>query len=310
MKPVLGTMTFGEQADRATSARMLELFAEAGGREIDTANVYCDGRSESFLGNILQGQIRPFTASKVHPWNDHGLQPEQIKHQLNQSLQRLQVDSIDLLYLHSPDLDTPIRKTLSTCYELFQQGKFKTFGLSNYAAWQVAEIAEICHREGWMQPTVYQGMYNALTRDVERELMPCLRNYGLCFYAYNPLAGGLLTGKYQSEQDLPDDGRFGLNQAYQQRYWKSEYFEVLQNLDKACREASVKPVEVAMSWLHNHSLLDAAKGDGVIIGASKISQLEENLQYLAPKPLEASILKILDEGWNLIKPDCASYFRP
>ena len=81
-------------------------------------------------------------------------------------LERLGSDSIDLLYLHSPDLDTPIEQTLAACFELFQQGKFRHFGLSNFAAWQVAEVVELCRRHGWMEPEVYQGMYNALTRDV------------------------------------------------------------------------------------------------------------------------------------------------
>jgi aflatoxin B1 aldehyde reductase len=310
MKPILGTMTFGEQVDQDTTATMLEMFSHDGGEEIDTANVYCEGRTETFLGNILNPQIRPFIASKVHPWNDEGLQPKQIKSQLQQTLQRLGVDQIDLLYLHAPDLDTPIQDTLEACFEMFEEGKFREFGLSNYAAWQVAEIAELCRQRDWMQPTVYQGMYNALTRDVERELFPCLRNYGLRFYAYNPLAGGLLTGKYQSLEALPDDGRFGLHESYQQRYWKKDYFDVLQELQSACLVSGIKPAQAAMSWLLNHSLLDATHGDGIIIGASRIEQLTENMASFQQPPLDDLIVQIMDRGWDLIKPDCAKYFRP
>ena len=310
MKPILGTMTFGEQVDLPTSGEMLNLFCESGGDEIDTANVYCDGRTETFLGELLVERKKPYIASKVHPWNDQGLQPDQIQHQLEQTLDRLKVEKIDLLYLHAPDLDTPITETLKACFELYEKDKFTEFGLSNYASWQVAEIVELCRQHSWMQPTVYQGMYNALTRDVERELMPCLRNYDIRFYAYNPLAGGLLTGKYQSLDDLPDDGRFGLHESYQQRYWKQDYFEVLQDMQTACHEAGVKPAQAAMSWLLNHSMLDAERGDGIIIGASRVEQLTENLKSFQQLPLDSSVTEVMDRGWELTKPNCTQYFRP
>ena len=225
-------------------------------------------------------------------------------------MQRLGSNQIDLLYLHAPDLETPITQTLECCFEMFQEGKFREFGLSNYAAWQVAEIVELCRQHEWMQPTVYQGMYNALTRDVERELFLCLRNYKMRFYAYNPLAGGLLTGKYRSVDELPGSGRFSLREAYQQRYWKAEYFEVLQNLQAACDESGIKPAQAAIGWLLHHSMLDASYGDGIIIGASKIEQLGQNLESFQQPPLDASVIDTMDRGWQLIKPDCAKYFRP
>jgi len=153
-------------------------------------------------------------------------------------------------------------------------------------------------------------MYNALTRDVERELFLCLRNYKMRFYAYNPLAGGLLTGKYRSVDELPDSGRFSLREGYQQRYWKAEYFEVLQNLQAACDESGIKPAQAAISWLLHHSMLDASYGDGIIIGASKIEQLGQNLESFQQPPLDPSVIDTMDRGWQLIKPDCAKYFRP
>jgi aflatoxin B1 aldehyde reductase len=182
--------------------------------------------------------------------------------------------------------------------------------LSNFAAWQVAEVVEICRHNGWMQPTVYQGMYNALTRDVERELFPCLRNYGIGFYAYNPLAGGMLTGKHRSRQDIPDSGRFRPERGYLDRYWRDDYFDVLQRLGDACEESGLKPVEVAMSWLVNHSLLDAQQGDGIILGASKADHLAQNMAACTQAPLDREILDILDQGWQVIKPNCFKYFRP
>jgi aflatoxin B1 aldehyde reductase len=300
MKIILGTMTFGDQVDQATAESLLQNFTAAGHSEIDTAHTYCDGRTEEMLGRMLPPAARSelYIASKVNPWNDGGLQPAEVKRQMGEILQRLGSESVDLLYLHSPDLETPVERTLEACFELFQQGRFRHFGLSN------------CRRNGWMEPSVYQGMYNALTRDVERELFPCLHNYDIRFYAYNPLAGGLLTGKHLSLDDIPDSGRFKVERGYLGRYWKKDYFDVLRELQAACSETGTKPVEVAMSWLVNHSRLDAGRGDGIILGASSLDHLQQNLAACGQAPLDASILEILDRGWELIKADCFRYFRP
>ncbi|MCZ6797110.1 MAG: aldo/keto reductase [Gammaproteobacteria bacterium] len=312
MKQILGTMTFGDQVDQDTAQSMLDVFFASGKHELDTAYEYCDGRTEEMLGVLLPPTKRKgvYIASKVNPWNDEGLQPEGIRKQFAEILQRLGRDNIDLLYLHSPDLETPVVETLECCFELYQQGKFRDFGLSNYSSWQVAEVVEICRRNGWMEPTVYQGMYNALTRDVERELFPCLRNYGISFNAYNPLAGGLLTGKYRSLDDSPDSGRFSDKKNYQGRYWKQDYFEVLQKLGEACKEHGLTPTQAAMSWLVNHSLLDSEQGDGIILGVSKIEHLKANMAACKHAPLDQAILDILDQGWEIIKPNCFRYFRP
>ena len=312
MKQILGTMTFGDQVDQAAAESLITSFRGAGHLELDTAHTYCEGRTEQMLGRILTLEDRGsvYIASKVNPWNDGGLQAAEVHRQFAEILDRLRRDSIDLLYLHSPDLDTPIEQTLQACFELFQQGKFRHFGLSNFAAWQVAEVVELCRVHGWMEPEVYQGMYNALTRDVERELFPCLRNYGMHFYAYNPLAGGLLTGKHLSLQEIPEEGRFNRERGYLDRYWKQDYFEVLQELQTACTDSGIKPVEVAMSWLVNHSRLEASLGDGIILGASSITHLQQNMVACAQAPLAQPLLDILDRGWEVIKPNCFRYFRP
>ncbi len=312
MKTILGTMTFGDQVDAAGAKALLERFVAAGGDEIDTAYQYCEGRTETLLGELLDGELRArlAVATKVNPWNDDGLRPESVRRQFDESLARLKSGRVDLLYLHAPDLDTPVARTLEACHELHAAGRFGEFGLSNYAAWQVAEVVELCRRHGWMEPVVYQGMYNALTRDVERELFPCLRNYGIRFYAYNPLAGGLLTGKHRDPDALPDNGRFIEKTNYRERYWKREYFDVLRELDDACRERGLTPTEVAFGWLVNHSRLEAGRGDGIILGVSRSVHLEANLAACATSSLDPALLDILDRGWEVIKPDCFRYFRP
>jgi len=312
MKTVLGTMTFSDQVDAIAAQNMLDRFTGSGNNELDTAHHYNKGLTETLLGELIPADLRSnlFIASKVNPWNDQGLQAAQVLKQLDESLQRLNTDYLDLLYLHSPDLETPVEQTLEACFEAYQQGKFKTFGLSNFSAWQVAEVVEKCRQHGWMVPGVYQGMYNALTRDVEKELFACLRNYNISFYAYNPLAGGILTGKHITRDNIPDNGRFRENYNYRDRYWKDDYFDVLNQLSEKAIELDISMVEVAMSWLRHHSMMDAARGDAIILGASKLEQLDENLLAINAESLDQAILDILDQGWEIIKPNCFKYFRP
>jgi aflatoxin B1 aldehyde reductase len=312
MKLILGSMTFGDRLDEHGSKPVLEEFFAAGHREIDTAHSYCDGATEAMLGRLLPPleHYNPYLATKVNPWEGGGLQPGQVRKQFAESLQRLGRERVDLLYLHMPDLETPVEATLEACFELFEDGGFDDFGLSNYAAWQVAEVVETCRRNGWMMPRVYQGMYNALTRDVERELFPCLRHYDIAFYAYNPLAGGLLSGKYRSQDENPDSGRFVPERGYRERYWRDDYFDVLSELHEACASNDLQPVEVAMRWLCHHSLLDAGRGDGIILGVSRVAHLVENMGACEGGSLGPDIVEILDRGWEVIKPNCFRYFRP
>ena len=220
------------------------------------------------------------------------------------------LDSVDLLYLHQPDLDTPILQTLEAVQRHHDAGRFKRFGLSNYAAWQVAEIAGLCAQHGFVKPTVYQGMYNALTRDVERELFLCLKNFNIAFYVYNPLAGGILTGKHGKVSDTPADGRFSGNEEYQTRYWKDDYFAAVDAFKTACEKESIAPAAAALRWLSHHSDLDNDKGDGIVLGASSMQHFGENIDALAAGPLPQPIIDALDHGWEMARPDCIKYFRP
>ena len=311
MKTVLGTMTFAGQADAEVSLNMLEIFGSHGGTELDSAYLYNDGRTEELLGKILGNKQDSgfLVATKVNPWNDEGLQPGQVRSQFETSLHRLRMPAVDLLYLHSPDLSTPIVQTLEQCQQLYEAGRFKRLGLSNYAAWQVAEIAAITRTRGWVKPTVYQGMYNALTRDVEPELFPCLRNFGISFYAYNPLAGGMLTGKHRRFESDPDPGRFADNASYLERYWKEDYFGVMDQFVRVCEEFSLSPAQAALRWLARHSAMSTNYGDAIILGASNAQQLEQNLSALVDEDLPGEVLEVLDQGWESVRADCFRYFR-
>jgi aflatoxin B1 aldehyde reductase len=309
MKIILGSMTFGDQVDHQGAQQMVGTFDADGHCEVDTAYVYCGGKTETLLGEIKQDLAACKLATKVNP-REGGLGKDSIDRQFSTSLQRLDVDAVDLLYLHQPDLDTPIEKSLAAINEHYAAGRISRFGLSNYAAWQVADIVRICEREGFITPTVYQGMYNALTRDVESELFPCLANFNIAFYVYNPLAGGMLTGKHHSQAQLPADGRFSTNTEYQNRYWKKDYFEAIENFANACKSEQTEPAAAALRWLTHHSALQSAKGDGIILGASKADHFNANLAATREGPLPDSIVAALDAGWELSRADCIKYFRP
>lgn len=318
MKTILGTMTFSDQVDREGTVSMINAFRQEGYHELDTAFVYNKGKTEELLGDVAQDGILDGTvmAGKINPAGG-GLTPTAVDHQLTTSLARLGRDKLDLLYLHSPDLDTPIETTLAAVHKHYEAGRFTHFGLSNYAAWQVAEIVELCKTHGWTQPTVYQGMYNGLTRDVENELFPCLTHYGIAFYVYNPLAGGMLSGKHQSFEAAPPDGRFTVNTSYIERYWKQSYFDVINQWADVCREHSIKPAAAALRWLRHHSKLAATdleqggkQAHGVLLGASSSEHLEQNLQACREGKLPQPVVDALDEGWETVRPSCMKYWRP
>ncbi|KAM6927329.1 aflatoxin B1 aldehyde reductase member 3 [Xenentodon cancila] len=314
---LLGTMAFGGRADAEQSRDMVTAFTDRGHCRLDTASMYVDGKSESVIGGMsLPKTVR--IATKANPWDGKTLKPESVRSQLQSSLQRLQTDSVDLFYLHAPDHQNPIQDTLRACNELHKEGKFKELGLSNYASWEVAEIVCICRHNNWIVPTVYQGMYNATTRQVETELLPCLRNYGMRFYAYNPLAGGLLTGKYHYEDKDTSQpaGRFFGNSwaaAYRDRYWKQSHFEAIDVVLKALEKAygSEKPslTCAAMRWMYHHSQLKGDLGDGVIIGMSSMEQLQENLAAAEEGALDQGVVDAFKDAWNLVAHDCPNYFR-
>jgi aflatoxin B1 aldehyde reductase len=306
----MGTMNIGGQVDEATADRMLAAFLDRGHREIDTAYKYTDGASEQILGRLLtpERRRRVSLATKANPCGGGGLGRENLVRQVETSLRRLKTDCIDLLYLHAPDAKTPIEETLSACAKLFQEGKIRELGLSNYVSWQAADIWHLCKKNSWIAPTVYQGRYNAVTRDVEGELFPALRHFGIRFYVYNPLAGGLLSGKYGQIQAMPKEGRFALKSAYRDRFWKEGYFQALEIIQSAVAAAGLTMLPTALRWLMHHSLLRGASGDGVILAASNLRQWEENLSSLSGE-LPAEVREAMDRAWKKALPECPPYFR-
>ncbi|XP_054639943.1 aflatoxin B1 aldehyde reductase member 3 [Dunckerocampus dactyliophorus] len=314
---LLGTMGFGGRVDEEQSVQIVKTFLDRGYTLVDTAFMYMDGKSETIIGNMKLPKTVSI-ATKANPWEGKTLKPESVRSQLETSLQRLQTDSVDLFYLHAPDHQNPIVDTLRACNELHKEGKFKELGLSNYTSWEVAEIVSLCRQHDWIVPSVYQGMYNATTRQVETELLPCLRYFGMRFYAYNPLAGGLLTGKYSytdKDTSQPSGRFFGNNWAavYRDRYWKQSHFQAIEVVLKALTTAygSNPPtlLSAAIRWMYHHSQLKSELGDGVIIGMSSIDQLRQNLAASEEGPLDERVVESFHEAWNLVAHECPNYFR-
>ena len=304
-------MNFGPQLDLEASRTMVKAFLATGGRELDTAYVYNNGTTENYLGEILPG-LNPSDfeiATKVHPRITGKLDRETILMELEESLKRMNRDKVDLFYFHFPDGKTPIEEALETVAELHQQGKINEFGLSNYPAWQVVDIAYKCDKIGCPRPTVYQGMYNALCRNVEPELFPAIRALGMRFYAFNPLAGGMLTGKHHHFEDTPEPGRFARLKSYRDRYWKRSYFDAVDEIRKACESAGVPMAEAAYRWLCFHSKMDSTRNDGILLGASRQEQMIQNMAAVYKGELPQSILDAMDEAWEMASPDSPAYFK-
>lgn len=311
MKMVLGTMTFGQQVFFEEAEQMCKTFFDNGFNEIDTAYVYNEGECEKIVGRLLSNientQIK--IATKVNPRITGRLDAEAVDRQFQESLGRMKVSKIDTLYLHFPDYNTPIESALEACNKWYEKGCFERLGVSNFPAWLVVDIVRKCEKYGWVRPKVYEGLYNSLSRKAESELFDALRALNICFYAYNPLAGGLLTGKYGEYEEEPSEGRFTYRPNYQKRYWKKSYFDGIKLIQKACDNNGVKIVDAAIRWLAYHSLMDADKEDGIIMGASSVMQLKQNITSLNSGDLPDEVLDAMENAWSLCKNDAPEYFR-
>ncbi|HKL18965.1 MAG TPA: aldo/keto reductase [Halalkalibaculum sp.] len=308
---ILGTMMLGARADAEESRKMLTQFSTEGWTKLDTAAVYNDGVSEQIIGEWLtrSPSSEVSIATKVHPRTTGRLDGPSVRKVFESSLKRLQVEKVDLLYLHAPDLLHPVEDALRMCAELYQEGRFRRLGLSNYPAWLVEKAYYLCERNDWPRPQVYQGMYNAITRAVEPELLPALRDLGMQFYVYNPLAGGLLAGKYNNFNKKPEAGRFASMPHYIDRFWKESAFKALEQLKEVCVEHKISMAHAALRWLLHHSELSAEAGDGVILGASTIDQLADNMNGAEAGPLPDAIVAAFQAAWDTARCECPDYFR-
>jgi 1-deoxyxylulose-5-phosphate synthase len=304
-----GTMTFGKPVDQATATRMIDSCMEEGINFVDTANVYQTGMAESMLGEAMRGRRdKLVVATKVRGKmgdgpDESGLSKKAIFKAIEESLKRLKTDYVDLYYLHQPDYAVPVEETLGAMEELVGQGKVRYPATSNYAGWQVCELLWVAEKHGYSPARVSQPMYNILARGIEQEYLPMARKYEVSVIAYNPLAGGMLTGKH-SAVAIPAGSRFDKNPMYQERYWHRDNFAAVEKLKKAAGAIGRSLVSVALNWLLHHTPADCA-----ILGASRLDQLEQNLPACKEGPLPPEILQVCDEVWADLRNPVPVYNR-
>lgn len=295
--------------------QMIDIFLEYGHQDIDTARIYGNGSSEEFLGKMnltsvsLDTKLFPSAANMTvaaSSIKSYHHTPEDLRCGLMASLKALRLSKVHVFYLHSPDRTVAFEDTLREVNRLYQEGYFGKMGISNYQSWEVATICYICEKNGWVKPSVCQGIYNAFHRAVEPELLRCLRHHSISFYCFNPLAAGMLTSRYTRETDeYVAGGRFdprtGPGKLTRKRYHHSLYFDALDCLRPVASRFGINEVSCALRWLSHHSQLKSSHGDGIVIGSSSTAQLKENLEAMREGPLPQEIVDALDEGWRVIQ---------
>ena len=260
----LGTMMFGGPTDEATSRRIVDGAREAGINIIDTADAYNGGRSEEVVGRAVAAHrshwvLATKIANPVGPGpNDRGLSRRHCIAATEASLKRLETETIDILYLHKEDRETPLGETVHALADLVRAGKIRYFGVSNYRAWRLAEICRLCDELGIDRPVVSQPYYNALNRMPEVEHLPACRHFGLGVVPYSPLARGVLTGKYASEEKPDAESRAGRSdKRMMETEWRPESLAIARRLKAHAEERGITAGQFAVAWVLNNALVTA-----------------------------------------------------
>lgn len=278
----LGTMTFGVETDEAEAIRQLDLFVERGGTFIDTADVYGGGASEEIIGRWGRqrgGMDELIVATKgrfAPPPGSHGASRRSLVRSVDASLKRLQIEAIDLYFIHGWDRHTDVAETLATLGDLVRAGKIHNIGWSNVAGWQLQSIVSTARAGGHPVPVVLQPQYNLLERGIEIEVLPCCLEAGIALTPWSPLGGGWLTGKYGADERPTGATRLGEDpdrgvEAYDLRNTERTY-AVLDVLRSVAARHGRPPAHVAIAWL-----LSRPGVASVLLGARTVDQLGDNL---------------------------------
>ena len=274
----LGTMTFGHGADAAESERMVHLAWDAGVNFFDTANSYGEGESERLLGEALKGRRRDaiiatkfFNPMGPNP-NDSGMSRVHIMQAIDDSLKRLQMEYVDIYYIHHVDTQTPLEEMLRALDDLVRQGKVRYTACSNYQAWRLSEALWLSESLNLASFVCYQPLYNLVVRDIEQELVPLCENKGLGIVVWSPLAGGFLSGKYKPGERAQAGSRSEEGWAFPQRYFAANADDTLQTVLDVSNDLDYSPAQVSLRWV-----LDQRAITSVIVGARQTDHLRDNL---------------------------------
>jgi len=301
----LGTMTFGYQTDEETSCQILDKATAAGVNFLDTADVYplgggldTVGRTEEIVGRWLRGKRSNYiVATKAvgqmgpNHW-DQGASRKHLLDAIDHSLRRLGTDYIDLYQLHWDDPSVPLDETLEALDSIVRSGKARYIGVSNFLAWRLARALGRSDARHLTRVVSVQPRYSLLFREIERELLPLAQEEGLGVIPYNPLAGGLLTGKYKTGAAPVEGSRFALGTAaerYQERYWHEREFATVEALRKAAEQADVSLTTASVAWVLANPAITS-----VLLGASRPEQLDATLAA-ADFRLDPALKQSLDD---------------
>lgn len=305
----LGTMTFGNQADEATSHAILDTAINHGITFIDTADVYplggdltSVGRTEEIIGTWLSARgnrhevvlaTKCRGAMGVGP-NNEGLSRRHIMAACDASLKRLGTDYIDIYQVHAPDPETPIEETLEALTDLVRAGKVRYIGCSNFAAWQIMQALWTSDQRHLSSFVSLQPRYNMLFRMIEDEILPVARTFGLGVIPYNPLAGGMLTGRYVMQRALTPGTRFqlsGAGELYRKRYWNDVVHEIVANLHAYFDARGIALTHAALAWVRSQPGITSP-----IVGASRPEQLADSLANLSLQ-LDDEAMQMCNNAW-------------
>lgn len=275
----LGANQFGGKVSAKQAAELIRVALDQGLTFIDTADVYRGGASEEVIGAALKGErLRALIATKVrHPTpedgpNDRGASRQHILDGVEASLRRLQTDYIDLYQIHSWDDETPIEETMRALDDLVRAGKVRYIGASNFSAWQLTHANAVAELNSWTQFVSIQPHYHMLHREIEIELLPACRYFGVGILPYFPLAGGFLTGKYERGKPAPKGSR-GEDNAYVQQYMTDANYDIVEKLTEFANARGHHLNELAHAWL-----LARPQVSSVISGATRVDQVLANIR--------------------------------
>eukprot|EP00026_Physarum_polycephalum_P012149 Phypoly_transcript_12425.p1 GENE.Phypoly_transcript_12425~~Phypoly_transcript_12425.p1 ORF type:complete len:330 (+),score=58.48 Phypoly_transcript_12425:132-1121(+) len=315
---VLGAGNFGTKltagsdcnSNKEEIQQIIDLFKSHGYYEVDTARGYSEGTSEAILAELDYEGQGLIMDTKI-PGGDGAHAAAKIHSVFAESLAALKTKKVHILYLHFPDRVTPFEETLGAINEEYKKGHFEKFGISNYTADEVEKIVQITKEKGWVQPSVYQGLYNVLARLNEDALFPVLRKHNISFFAYSPLAGSFLTGKVPRSQEVEPGSRFDKNHRlgvnYGSRFNKESFHQAIDKFNEVGKPHGLDVQEIALRWIVHHSQLSAKHGDAIIPGGRKLVNLQTSIELFEKGPLPADIVKAVEDVWVTIKADAPPY---
>jgi len=285
------------------------MFRSRGYMDIDTARAYPVGRGGTCEKLLGEDELRlskwANVSTKVSSFMPGSHRTKNIAMSIDRSLDALNTDTVDIMYLHAPDRATPFKETCEAMNKAYLEGKFERFGLSNYSVEAVEEIVQICEENGWVKPSVYQGQYNPICRGGEIKLFEVLRQHNIAFYAYSPSACGFFSNKVSRASTKDKNSRWNiaspLGAKYAGDYFHDPLFAAAEVVRQQARKYGISGHAAALRWTTWHSQLGAEYGDAVIVGASKLSQLKENMDILEQGPLPEPLVETLNGVWEDVR---------